>query len=76
VAGQLGTNNGGTNSNAVLTNNRIMVPQGASIREGPALTNGQMLIGRTGLMPAAGTVVGGSGVLVTHSGGNIVVSLA
>ena len=76
VSGQLGTSNGGTNTNAVLTNNRIMVSQGASIREGPVLTDGQMLIGRTGLMPAAGTVVGGSGILVTYSGGNIVISLA
>jgi hypothetical protein len=76
VAGQLGTNNGGTNSNSVLTNNRIMVSQGAAIKEGPVLTNGQMLIGRTGLMPAAGVIVGGTGIVVTYTGGNIEISLA
>lgn len=76
VSGQLATINGGTNSNAVLVNNRIMVSQDASIKEGPVLTDGQMLIGRTGMMPLAGTVVGGDGIRVTYSEGNIVISLA
>ena len=63
--------NGGTNSSDTLNNNRIMVSSGGKIVETSALTNGQLLIGVSGGMPAAATLTAGNGVLITNSSGSI-----
>lgn len=50
--------NGGTNSSATLSNNKVMVSSGGAVVEGPALTNGQVLVGTTGAVPVAATLSG------------------
>lgn len=74
--GVLGVERGGTGSNSLLVNNRVMVSYGDSIVEGEAQDDGQILIGRTGMSPASGRVVAGSGITVRYVDGNIEISLA
>ena len=58
TSGTLPTARGGTNSSAVLNNNRIMVSNVGSIVEAAALTNGQLFVGVTGAAPSAVTMSG------------------
>ena len=74
VAGQLGTQNGGTNTNAALSNNRIMVSSGAAIREAGAMTNGQLLIGSTGAAPVVANLTAGDNVSITNTAGAITIA--
>ncbi|MBK8808400.1 MAG: hypothetical protein IPO21_17935 [Bacteroidales bacterium] len=72
ISGILPIANGGTNSNAVLNNNRIMISSGGSIVENAALTNGQLLVGSTGAAPAAATLTGTANqVTITNGAGTI-----
>lgn len=66
--------NGGTNSTAALNNNRIMVSSGGQIVEAGAMTNGQLLIGRTGLAPLVNSITAGSGITVTNGAGTITIA--
>jgi len=66
--------NGGTNSTTALNNNRIMESVGGAIIEGPALTNGQLLIGSTGVAPVNATLTAGTGVSITNGAGSITVN--
>jgi trimeric autotransporter adhesin len=43
--------NGGTNSGAALSNNRMMISSANSIVEGPALADGQIVVGKTSSAP-------------------------
>ena len=74
VAGQLGTQNGGTNTNAALSNNRIMVSSGSAIREAGAMTNGQLLIGSTGAAPVVANLTAGANVSITNTAGAITIA--
>jgi hypothetical protein len=76
ISGILPIAAGGTASSSVLTNNKIMVSVGNKIIEGPALTNGQLLIGRTGSLATAGNITGtASQIIVTNGSGTIGLSL-
>src|SRR5664280_1631000 len=50
--------NGGTNSGAGLNNNRFMISSGGSIIEAPAMVNGQVIVGSTGIAPKVVTMGG------------------
>jgi hypothetical protein len=66
---------GGTNSGTALNNNRIMISSGGAIVERAAMTNGQILIGSTGLAPNAATLTGTTNrVTVTNGAGTITLS--
>ena len=71
VSGVLPVANGGTNSSAALSNNRIVVSSGGAIVEASALTNGQLLIGSTGAAPVAASVSAGTGISVTPGAGTL-----
>jgi hypothetical protein len=67
--------NGGTNSTTALNNNRLMRSVGGAIVEAPALTNGQLFIGSTGLAPVAATLTGTANqVIITNGAGSITLS--
>jgi hypothetical protein len=59
---------------STLNSNRILVSSAGSITELPALTNGQILIGSTGLAPVAATITAGSGITVTNAAGSITIA--
>lgn len=63
--------NGGTNSTLALNNNRIIVSSGGQMVEAAAMSDGQLLIGRTGLAPVVSSITGGSGIIVTPGAGSI-----
>ncbi|MFN7729740.1 MAG: beta strand repeat-containing protein [Bdellovibrio sp.] len=68
-------NRGGTNSTTALTNNQIMVSSGGAIIEGGVMTNGQLLIGSTGLAPVVGSIAGTANrITVTPGAGSITLS--
>ena len=66
--------NGGTNSAASLTGNRIMVSNSGAIKESGALTDGQLLIGASGGAPQVANLTAGSGVSITNAAGAITIS--
>jgi len=76
VSGILPIANGGTNSGTALNNSRIMVSAGGQIVEAAALSNGQLLIGSTGLAPVAANITqtGNNGVVITNGAGSISLS--
>lgn len=75
VTGVLPIANGGTNSGAALSNNRIMVSSGGAIVESAALGNGELFIGSAGNLPVAGTISGTSNQINVGSGaGSITLS--
>lgn len=74
VSGILPVANGGTNSGTALNNNRIMMSISSKIVEGQALTNGQLLIGRTGDYPIAGSITVGTGLSIVNGAGSISLS--
>jgi Collagen triple helix repeat (20 copies) len=53
--------NGGTGSTAPIVGNRIMISNEGAMVEAPALLNGQVLVGRTGLGPVPVTLTAGMG---------------
>jgi hypothetical protein len=72
VTGVLPIANGGTNSNAALNNNRIMVSSGGAIVESAVLNNGQILIGSAGAAPVVNTIAGTTNeIIVTNGAGTI-----
>ncbi|WP_373998196.1 tail fiber domain-containing protein [Bdellovibrio bacteriovorus] len=74
TSGTLPVARGGTNSTTALNNNRVMMSSGGAIVEAPALTDGQLLVGRTGNSPVAANLVAGTGVTVTNATGSITIS--
>lgn len=73
TTGVLPVARGGTNTSS-LSGNRIMVSSASAIGEAAALTDGQLLIGSTGLAPVAANLTAGSGITVTNSAGGISIS--
>ncbi len=71
TTGILPISRGGTNSGVALANNRIMVSSGGSIVEAGALTDRQILIGKTGLTPETRTLTAGSGVSFDDTGAGV-----
>ena len=65
---------GGTNSNATLNNNRIMVSSGGAIVEAAALSNGQVLIGSNNSAPVPATLTAGSGITITNGAGSVTIA--
>jgi hypothetical protein len=51
TSGILPVTNGGTNSGMALNNNRLMTSFGGAIVEGPAMADGQIVVGKTGFPP-------------------------
>ncbi len=76
VTGILPIANGGTNSGALLTNNAVMVSNGTAIVSGTTMTDGQLLIGRTGTTPLAATLTGGPGVNIAQGVGTITIGVS
>lgn len=74
VTGAVPVTSGGTGSTTALTNNKFMVSSGGAIVEAPALTDGQLYIGRTGNSPLATTITAGSGINVTNGSGTVTIS--
>ena len=75
VTGVLPIANGGTNSGAALSNNRIMVSSGGAVVEAAALGNGELLIGSAGNLPVAGAIGGTTNQInVTNGAGSITLS--
>ncbi|WP_168196435.1 tail fiber domain-containing protein [Bdellovibrio sp. NC01] len=73
-SGVLPVANGGTNSSTALTGNKVMVSNGTAIVEGPALTNGQLLVGSTGAAPVAASLTAGTGITITPAAGAITIA--
>ena len=71
IGGILSIAKGGTNSNAALTNNRIMGSSAGAIVERAAMTDGQLVIGSTGNAPVNATLVNDYGVNITNGPGSI-----
>ena len=66
---------GGTNSGSPLVNNRLMWSNNGQIVEAPPLSAGQFFIGSSPTTaPASGTVVAGSGIDVTYTAPNLVIT--
>lgn len=64
--------NGGTNSTVALNNSRVMGSVGGSIVERAAMSDGQLIIGSTGLAPVNATLTGTANqVIVTNGPGSI-----
>lgn len=58
TSGVVSIANGGTNSNASLNNNQIMISSGGAIVEGGTMSNGQVVVGKTGAAPQIVTLSG------------------
>ncbi len=66
---------GGTNSTSPLQNNCLMESVGGQIVEAPALQNGQIFIGATGMSPSPATISGtASQINITNGPGSITLS--
>ncbi|MFV8256305.1 tail fiber domain-containing protein [Bdellovibrio bacteriovorus] len=74
INGVLPVSEGGTGSGVTLNNNRLMVSSAGKIIEAAALTDGQILIGKTGDAPQAANIQAGSGVSITNGSGGITIS--
>lgn len=74
ITGVLPVAQGGTGSGTALNNNRMMISNAGKIVEAPALTDGQILIGKTGDVPQAALISAGSGVSINNGPGGITIS--
>jgi len=71
TTGVLSTTKGGTGTSQSMTGKKVIVSNAGGMIEGPALTDGQLLIGSTGNTPVAANITGGSGIQVINTSGNI-----
>lgn len=69
----ISSTNGGTGV-ASPTAHGILIAQGASAMTYPVLTNGQLLIGSTGVDPVAASLTAGAGVTITPGAGAITIA--
>lgn len=69
----LGSVNGGSGVSSPTVSG-ILVAQGASPFATKVLTNGQVLVGSTGVDPVAATLTAGSGISITNGAGTISVA--
>ena len=66
---------GGTNSSTTLVGNRTIFSLNSGIREGSALTDGQIFIGATSAAPIAAGLTAGSHIGVTTGSGSITIAV-
>lgn len=59
----------------LTANGAIYAGTGGLLSSTAALTDGQILIGSTGLAPVAGTLTGGTGITVTNAAGSITIDI-
>ena len=70
VTGTLPVTNGGTGASS-FTGNQVLTVVGGVVDECGAMSNGQVLIGRTGNVPLPATLTDGGAVTVTEASGSI-----
>lgn len=74
LSGQVAVANGGTGTNT-LTDASILIGNGvAAITQVGPLTNGQLLIGSTGVDPVAASITAGTGITINNGAGSIQIS--
>ncbi len=67
VSGVLPIANGGTNSSAALTNNQLMASNAGAVTELGAMTDGKIIVGKTGALPQV-VSAGGDVSTITNAG--------
>lgn len=65
---------GNITNSALTANGALYARTGGLLTSTPALTNGQILIGSTGAVPAAGTLTAGTGVGIVNGAASITIS--
>lgn len=73
IGGTLSISKGGTGSTS-FTANSVVYSDGSSLLSLGAMTNGQLIIGSTGLTPVISTITAGTGITVTNGAGSITLS--
>ncbi len=71
--GPLTVANGGTGASSFTTNSAIFY-NGTELASLGAMTNGQLIIGSTGLSPGVAAITAGTGITVTNGAGSITLS--
>jgi hypothetical protein len=71
VTGQLPIANGGTGTSSLGTNNFFYANNVGAVTSLPFGTNGQLIIGRTGLAPVMANLTAGSNITITNGSGTI-----
>lgn len=74
VTGQLPIANGGTGTSSLGTNNFFYTNNVGAMTSLPFGTNGQLIIGRTGLAPVMANLTAGSNVSITNGSGTITIA--
>jgi len=64
----------GTFSASVLTQNAVLVGGASNAIASQALSNGQLIIGSTGVAPVAATLTEGTGISITNAAGAITIN--
>lgn len=75
VTGVLDIANGGTNTSSLSAYGLIGVNSAATTLTSTVLTDGQILIGRTGAVPLAAVIASGTGMTVTSTAGTITIGI-
>lgn len=70
----LSISQGGTNSGAALNNNRLVVSSGGAVVEAPAMTDGQVVVGKTGFAPQQAAMSGDA--TISNTGAVTIANLA
>jgi hypothetical protein len=71
VTGQLPIANGGTGTSSLGTNNFFYANNVGAVTSLPFGTNGQLIIGRTGLAPVMANLTAGANITITNGSGTI-----
>ena len=74
VSGQLPIANGGTGTSSLGTNNFFYAGNTGSLSSLAFGTNGQLIIGRTGLAPIMANLTAGSNISITNGSGSITIA--
>ncbi|NBV41618.1 hypothetical protein EBR96_02455, partial [bacterium] len=74
TSGNLGVANGGTGATSLTANGILMGNDTGSVSAITPLTDGQVLIGRTGSTPIPATLTAGMGVTITTGNGTITIA--
>jgi len=74
VSGQLPIANGGTGTSSLGTNNFFYAGNTGALTSLPFGTNGQLIIGRTGLAPVMANLTAGSNISITNGSGSIAIA--
>lgn len=74
VSGQLPIANGGTGTSSLGTDNFFYANNVGAMTSLPFGTNGQLIIGRTGLAPVMANLTAGSNISITNGSGSIAIA--